>query len=109
MDQPQADDIRWRTAFDARVAKADGAVPSPLHAGEGAVERGFAGAVGAEHRDDFAGSDGKIDPAQNLRRAIARVEAADGEKGLRHSRLPPSSAPPRPCRDRLRSLGDSLR
>jgi hypothetical protein len=51
--RPRATIARGR-ARSIAAGEADRAAPRPQHAGDRAVERGFAGAVRAEHRDDLA-------------------------------------------------------
>ena len=56
--------------------------------GERVVERGLAGAVAAEHRDDLAGADGEVDAAQHRQRAVAGG-ADRGTSSMRASRPQP--------------------
>ena len=55
--------------------------PRPQHAGDRAVERRLAGAVGAEHGDDLARADREVDAAQDLGRAIAGAQARTSSSG----------------------------
>ncbi len=46
-------------------------------AGDGAHGRGFAGAIGADQRDDFAGADIKIEATHGADGPVENLEAAD--------------------------------
>ena len=75
MDQAARHDRGRARALDRLACEADRAAPRPQHAGDRAVERGFAGAVRAEHRDDLALVHREVDAAQDFGRAVAGVQA----------------------------------
>ena len=115
--RPRATMAAGRSRSIGRAGEADRAAPRPQHAGDRPVERGLAGAVRAQHRDDLAGADREIDAAQDFGRAVAGVQAADREQRLRPC-APPAVARgrrrrgrdrPRPPADRRRSPAASLR
>ncbi len=88
VDQPTRHDRLRLLALDRGIAEADAAAPGPHHAGDGAVEGRFAGAVRPQHGDDLTAPDDEVDPAQDLGRAIARAQPAHGEDGVSHELLP---------------------
>ena len=62
---------------DVGAAKHDAAARRPVHAGDGADERGLAGAVGADDGDDRALVDLERDVVERLRVAVEHVEVLD--------------------------------
>ena len=58
-----------------------------MRAGDGAEQRGLAGAIGADQRDRLAGLDRERDAAHRLQLAVARLEPLDREQ--RHTTPPP--------------------
>ena len=71
--RPRATIAAGRSRSIAASAKSDGAAAHGAHhAGDGAVERRLAGAIGAQHGDDLALPHGEIDAAQNFGRRRSR-------------------------------------
>ena len=83
-----------RPAGDVGAAKHDAAARRRLHAGDGADQRGLAGAIGADDGDDLALRDLERHAVERLRVAIEQVEVFDArasqrlraEIGLHHGR-----------------------
>jgi hypothetical protein len=61
-------------AGDVGAAKQDAAARRPEHAGDGADQRGLAGAVGADDGDDRAFGDLERHAVERLRVAVEHVE-----------------------------------
>ena len=58
-----------------------------MRAGDGAQQRGLAGAVGADQRQRLAGAMVEADVAHRLELAVADLQILDGEQLI--ARLPP--------------------
>src|SRR5581483_8485168 len=95
-DEAAGDDVGGPLPLDRRAVEADGTAPGAQHAGDGAVEGGLAGAVRAQHGDDFPRPDAEIDAAQNFGGAVAGAQAMDREQRLSHDPPPPPPPPPPP-------------
>ena len=89
-----------------RPSKQDAAGGDRLHAGDRAQQRGLAGAVGADQRDDLAGRDLERDAVQRLDAAVAAARgsqptawaASCAARRRDRPRSPPGwRAPRRPC------------
>ena len=70
-----------RTRGDASALEGDFAGVGGVDAGEDLDERGFAGAVFAEERVDFAGADGEVDGVEGDDAGETFPDAAGGEEG----------------------------
>ena len=88
MARPRRDHAVAALAGDVLAIEADLAGGGFQHAGDGAHEAGFAGAVGADDADELAGRDGEVDAAHRLDPAVGDAEAADGKQGRAHAAAP---------------------
>src|SRR6185437_8354096 len=77
-DAELADAVR-REAGDVLPGEANPSARRPVHPGDGADERGLAGAVRADDGDDLAVGDGKRNTVERLRVAVEEVEPFDLE------------------------------
>jgi hypothetical protein len=68
-----------RPARNVGAAIEDASARRPVHAGDGADERGLAGAIGADNGDDGALGDVERDTVERLRVAVEDVEILDPE------------------------------
>jgi hypothetical protein len=66
-------------AGDVHSVDGDGAALGFDHAADGAQEGGFAGAVGAEDRDDFPGVDLQVDTVEGFDGTVSGDEVLDGQ------------------------------
>ncbi len=81
-----------RLAGDLFALEADRAARRAVHPGDGADQRGLAGAVRADDGDDLALGDLERDAVERLRVAVEEIEIADGEH---HEAAASGAAPPR--------------
>ena len=91
-------DAMARPAGDIGAAEQDAAARRPQHAGDGADQRGLAGAVGADDGDDRALLDVERHAVERLRVAVEHIEVFDA----RASHAPPRRDRIAPRRDRAR-------
>ena len=77
-DAEIADPVRFQSA-DAFVAQHDAALRRAQHAGDGADERGLAGAVGADDRDDRALRDFNRHAVERADVAVGHFKVLNGE------------------------------
>ena len=84
---PSRDPVIGAQRRHVGAVERDPAAERPVRAGDGAKERGLAGAVRADQRDDLAFVDREIDVAHRLQQAVADVEPLDREQA--HAMPPP--------------------
>src|SRR5262249_49113978 len=85
--EPAPDDGVGRVAADWRAVEAYLTAPRRQQARDGLEERGLAGPVGADDRDDLAGRHAEGDSAQDLVIAVPCTEGVDLEQGT-HAGIP---------------------
>ena len=77
MNETTRDNRRRLFALDGGAVETDRSRARAHNAGDGAIERRFADAVRAEHGDDLAVGDAKINAAQYFGIAVAGAQIVD--------------------------------